>query len=169
MMKNTRSSRAVGLVSVAAALALCACSMTQAQTPTASNAAADLQAFPAAEAGQTQHVIRLPALDDEDAVRVELVLGKTLTVDCNHTLLGGALETRTAEGWGYDYHVLPRVGPAASTLMGCPPDSSREAFVTLPPQPLVRYNSRLPLVVYVPQDIEVRYRLWRAGEIRSLP
>jgi ecotin len=26
----------------------------------------------------------------------------------------------------------------------------------------VRYNSRLPLVVYVPEGLEVRYRLWKA-------
>jgi ecotin len=27
---------------------------------------------------------------------------------------------------------------------------------------LVRYNSRLPLVIYVPEGVEVRYRVWRA-------
>jgi ecotin len=26
----------------------------------------------------------------------------------------------------------------------------------------VRYNSRLPLVVYVSEGLEVRYRLWKA-------
>ncbi|MBW2490657.1 MAG: proteinase inhibitor I4 serpin, partial [Deltaproteobacteria bacterium] len=25
-----------------------------------------------------------------------------------------------------------------------------------------RYNSRLPVVVYVPEGVEVRYRIWRA-------
>ena len=33
---------------------------------------------------------------------------------------------------------------------------------------LLRYNSRLPLVVYVPDGVEVRYRLWRAdGNVRT--
>jgi ecotin len=27
----------------------------------------------------------------------------------------------------------------------------------------VRYNSRLPLVIFAPTDVEVRYRVWRAG------
>ncbi|HFK7189105.1 TPA: ecotin family protein, partial [Serratia odorifera] len=27
-----------------------------------------------------------------------------------------------------------------------------------------RYNSRLPIVVYVPQDVEVKYRVWQAAE-----
>jgi ecotin len=26
----------------------------------------------------------------------------------------------------------------------------------------VRYNSKLPVVVYVPEGLEVRYRLWKA-------
>jgi len=28
---------------------------------------------------------------------------------------------------------------------------------------LLRYNSKLPLVLYVPKDIEVRYRIWSAS------
>jgi ecotin len=27
---------------------------------------------------------------------------------------------------------------------------------------IIRYNSSLPIVVYVPEGMEVRYRLWRA-------
>ena len=76
---------------------------------------------------------------------------------------------RTAEGWGYDYYVLPSLGNAVSTLMGCPPGSERQAFVTTQEQPLIRYNSRLPLVVYAPSDVEVRYRLWRAAETQTAP
>lgn len=38
-----------------------------------------------------------------------------------------------------------------------------DRFVTLGGEPkLLRYNSRLPIVVYVPSSVEVRYRLWRA-------
>ncbi len=29
---------------------------------------------------------------------------------------------------------------------------------------LLRYNSKLPVVVYVPEGFEVRYRIWQAGE-----
>jgi hypothetical protein len=37
-------------------------------------------------------------------------------------------------------------------------------FITLGSKPyLIRYNSRLPIVVYVPEGVEVRYRLWTAG------
>ena len=111
-----------------AALTLSACATAQAEspmtdsTPSAQTDAADaLKAFPAATAGQTRHVITLPAQTDESALKVELILGKTQTVDCNRQFFGGRLETRTAEGWGYDYYVLPALGNAASTMMGCPP------------------------------------------------
>jgi len=155
------------LTVLAAALVLTACETTQASSPgVAAQSVDDLQAFPAAVAGQKRTVIRLPAAADEDALKVELILGRTQRVDCNHHSLGGQLQTRTAEGWGYDYYVLEAVGPGVSTLMGCPPGSERDAFVRAGGQTLIRYNSRLPLVVYAPQDIEVRYRLWRAGEER---
>lgn len=157
-----------------AALTLAACATAQADSAMTDNSvnaqtgAADaLKAFPAAAAGQTRHVITLPAQTDESALKVELILGKTQTEDCNRQVFGGRLETRTAEGWGYDYYVLPALGNAASTLMGCPPGSERQAFVTTQEQPLIRYNSRLPVVVYAPSDVEVRYRVWRAGETQT--
>lgn len=157
-----------------AAVSLSACATAQAEGALPGGAASDqasasddLKAFPAAQAGQTRHVIRLPAQSDEDALKVEVILGKTQTVDCNRRFFGGQLETRTAEGWGYDYYVLPALGAGASTLMGCPPGSEHQAFVTTQQQPLIRYNSRLPLVVYAPSDVEVRYRLWRAGETQT--
>jgi len=128
----------------------------------ARGAAADLAAFPPAHDGQRRHVIQLPPSPDEAAMKVELIVGKTMPVDCNHHMFGGRIEARLAEGWGYSYYVLENLGPAASTMMGCPPGSEHEAFVRSSHQELVRYNSRLPLVVYAPADVEVRYRIWRA-------
>jgi len=149
-----------------AALMVSACATPSVE---AQSSDADLmKAFPQAVAGQQRHVLSLPPLDNEDAVKVELLIGQTKTIDCNHQTLGGQLEERTAEGWGYNYYVLPEVRGGASTMMGCPPGSEREAFVPLPQQTLVRYNSRLPIVIYTPENVEVRYRLWRADEVRGL-
>jgi hypothetical protein len=37
-------------------------------------------------------------------------------------------------------------------------------FITLGGEPyLIRYNSRLPVVVYALDGVEVRYRIWSAG------
>lgn len=56
-------------------------------------------------------------------------------------------------------------------MMACPEDSKPQVkFVTanLGDAAMQRYNSRLPIVVYVPQGVEVKYRIWEAGEdIRS--
>ena len=41
----------------------------------------------------------------------------------------------------------------------------KERFITLDGESkLIRYNSRLPLVVYVPKGVEVRYRIWKTDE-----
>lgn len=122
----------------------------------------DLRAFPAPQRGQMRHVIRLPQVRDSANLKVELIVGKTMQIDCNNHRFGSQIEERTAQGWGYTYYVLDTLGPAASTLMGCPAGSKRMSFVRGAQELLVNYNSRLPLVIYAPSDVEVRYRIWRA-------
>ena len=124
-----------------------------------------LKPFPQAQNGQQRHVIELPAQTDETAFKVELIAGKTLEVDCNQQRLSGQWQEKTLQGWGYTYYELSQVGPGMSTLMACPDNSRAEAFVPVAGEPLLlRYNSRLPLVIYAPGDVEVRYRIWSAGE-----
>jgi ecotin len=125
--------------------------------------------WPAAAEGYSRHIVELPQLPDEAGHRVELIAGRTMEVDCNLHRLGGHWQQKTVEGWGYDYYELDKVGPALSTMMACPEDSIRQVFVQVGGEAmLVRYNSRLPLVIYAPDDIEVRYRIWSAAP-DSLP
>lgn len=124
-----------------------------------------LQAFPPAEPGMIRHVIILPAQDDESELKVELIIGKTVIIDAtNRYFFGGALETESISGWGFERYILHKLGPMAGTLMAVDPEAPKvERFVSLGGEErLLRYNSRLPLVVYVPIDVEVRYRVWRA-------
>lgn len=128
-------------------------------------AADELQAFPPAEAGMVRHVINLPKQDDESVLKVELIIGKTVITDAtNRYFFGGVLETESISGWGFERYILRKLGPMAGTLMAGDPDAPKvERFVTLGGEErLLRYNSRLPLVVYVPADVEVRHRVWRA-------
>ncbi len=113
----------------------------------------------------TRHVIRLPQREDETALKVELLIGKTVKTDAiNHYFFGGTLETENIPGWGFDRYLLRRLGPMAGTLIAVDPEAAQvERFITLGGEArLLRYNSRLPLVVYVPAGVEVRHRLWRA-------
>lgn len=49
--------------------------------------------------------------------------------------------------------------------MGCLDDKKTPAFVPVVGEGfMLRYNSKLPVVVYVPEDIEVRYRVWSASQ-----
>lgn len=125
----------------------------------------NMKAFPPAEEGMTRYVIDLPKQKDEDAFKVELMIGKTVRTDAvNRYFFGGTLEIETIQGWGYNRYILRDLGPMAGTLMAADPNAKQvERFVTLRGEPqLMRYNSKLPMVVYVPQGTEVRYRYWRA-------
>lgn len=127
-----------------------------------------IKPYPQAGQGQQRHVIEVPPQANEADYRVELIAGKTLDVDCNQQRLAGQWQRKSVQGWGYDYYELEQVGPAMSTLMACPDDNRRKAFVAVGGEPLlVRYNSKLPLVVYTPTDVQVRYRIWSATDSQA--
>lgn len=133
--------------------------------PALLGAADNLKAFPPADPGMARYVINLPPQADENAFKVELLIGKTVKTDAgNRYFFAGTLETETIEGWGFERYILRTLGPMAGTLMAVDPDAPQvERFIALGGEPrLLRYNSQLPLVVYVPTGVEVRYRLWRA-------
>jgi ecotin len=132
----------------------------------AQNREDDMKPYPPAQPGFSRMVFRLPALENEADHEVEVIVGQTLMVDCNRTMFRGNLEQRVVEGWGYSYYILEKVGGPVSTLMACPPDAKKtEDFVVVRGEGFkLRYNSKLPVVVYVPQGFAVRYRIWSAAE-----
>ncbi|MDE2203041.1 MAG: serine protease inhibitor ecotin [Burkholderiaceae bacterium] len=142
----------------------CVAGAAPAAAPGAALSADDIKMFPKAPDGQKRVVISLPATAHEDDIRVELIVGKTMRVDCNRHWFMGNLNQETVQGWGYGYYRLAGAKGPAATMMACPGQAEREAFVPVQGEGyLLRYNSRLPLVVYVPQAFEVRYRLWHAS------
>jgi ecotin len=131
----------------------------------AADIARELKAFPPAGEGMTRFVITVPPRSDEDLLLVQLLVGKTMKLDRrNRYFFGGILGTETIPGWGYERHVLKSLGPMAGTLMAVDPNEPKiDRFITLGGEPeLLRYNSRLPLVIYVPEGVGVRYIIWRA-------
>ena len=129
-------------------------------------AADNMKAFPPAKEGTVRHVLQLPKQDDESAFKVELIVGKTVQIDeGNRYFFVGKIETETIKGWGFPRYNVSKLGPMAGTLMAADPNAPKvNRFITLGGEPyLIRYNSRLPIVVYAPEGVEVRYRLWKAG------
>ena len=129
-------------------------------------------AFPPAEKGIIRYVLQLPKQDDESVFKVELIVGKTVLVDeKNRYFFGGKIEEETIKGWGYPRYNVSNLGPMAGTRMAIDPNAPKvNRFVTLGGEPyLIRYNSRLPIVVYAPEGVEVRYRIWNARpEIKAM-
>ena len=127
----------------------------------------ELKAFPAAKDGMQRFVIELEHKErgEEDAFKVEIIVGKEMLTDgVNLYRLGNTIEPRTLQGWGYTYYEVVGKGEAMSTMMA-PPEGTPmvKQFITGAPL-LVRYNSRLPIVVYAPTGYAVRYRIWQANE-----
>jgi ecotin len=127
----------------------------------------NMKAFPPAEEGQVRYVIPLEKKLDEAAFKVELVIGKKVKIDSeNSYFFAGQIKSQNIPGWGFTRYVLDDLGPMAGTLMAVRDDVEKvERFIPLLGEPyLVRYNSRLPIVIYAPEGAEVRYRIWSAAE-----
>lgn len=129
------------------------------------NAEDNMKAFPLPNQGQLRYVIELPELDDESNSQVELIVGKTVEVDeKNQYFFAGKIGKENIVGWGFTRYVVNELGPMAGTLMAIDPNAPKvNRFVQIGGEPyLIRYNSRLPIVVYVPEGTELRYRIWSA-------
>ena len=130
----------------------------------------ELKAFPVAKDGMERYVIVLPHKErgEEDSFKVELIVGKEMLTDgVNLVRLANTINERPLEGWGYTYYEVNGSSQVISTMMA-PPEGSPmvKKFVTASPLQ-IQYNSRLPIVVYVPKGYEVRYRIWKTSETTS--
>ena len=128
----------------------------------------DYSMYPKAKDGYEQKIITLKTLPNEDNYSVEIFAGKKTLVDsCNHFFLAGVFEQKTVDGWGYDYFNFESNGNVGGTLMGCFDNKSVEKIIHA--QSIqTRYNSKLPIVVYVPKGYTLEYRIWKADEKLNL-
>jgi len=128
--------------------------------------AADImKAFPPAAEGMIRYVLQVPKQEDESVLKVELIVGKTVQVDeKKRYFFSGKIQKETIQGWGYTRYNVSELGPMAGTRMAVDPNAPKvNRFITLGGEPyLIRYNSRMPIVVYAPEGVEVHYRIWSA-------
>lgn len=127
----------------------------------------ELKAFPEAKQGMERFVIVLPHKErsEEGEFQVELVAGQTMMTDgVNVMRMGVQIESRPLVGWGYTFYEVTGKPIAISTLIAPPPGAPKvKKFVSGTPLQ-INYNSRLPVVIYAPKGIEVRYRIWEAPQ-----
>jgi len=123
----------------------------------------NIHMFPQAKEGYERHVIEVPKSENDHDHRVELLIGKNMMVDCNHHSFYAEIKSVILQGWGYSYLEVDNIQSGATTMMACP-EPKTQKFISIRDE-LRRYNSRMPMVIYVPKEYEVRYRIWRADKM----
>ncbi|KAG5482677.1 hypothetical protein CUR178_06714 [Leishmania enriettii] len=134
--------------------------------------------YPEPTVNQRRYVIFLEPKDYDKELndyKVELIPGRVEDVDgANHYSMGGKIEEKTIDGWGYSYYVVTLTTMAGTLMMPLGEAArKRSHFVPMSTRKLYRYNSKLPIVVYMPKDGELRYRIWCAkgtdsGEAKTI-
>lgn len=122
-----------------------------------------IEMFPAELEGYTRYVIRLPKLENE--ARLELLPGMVVRGDtCNRRLANVAVEKENIQGWGYSYYKISDFNAGPSTLMACP-SGEQDIKVLASNNELqnMRYNDRMPLVVFVEDGMTLDYKIWRVN------
>lgn len=125
--------------------------------------------FPAPKKDMLRKVIYLPKKANEEYYHVELLIGIEKRVDCNRYMLGGKLETRNLPERGYSYLYVDNLTDIGTTTIPCIPGDVGIHFITaaLGAGAMQPYNSSVPLVIYVPEGVEVRYRIWKMENLSS--
>ncbi|MBY0245141.1 MAG: serine protease inhibitor ecotin [Sphingobacteriaceae bacterium] len=123
----------------------------------------DSSMFPKASEGMKQVVIHLASKANENDFKVELFVGANKLIDCNTYFMQGKIEENNLEGWGYNYFTANSNGEMGGTMMGCANDKKKNTFVHINSH-ITRYNSKLPIVIYVPEQLEVKYRIWSTNK-----
>lgn len=122
----------------------------------------DISMFPEAPEGYKRVVINLPEKKNENLLKLEFTVGKEVEVDkCNTFFLMGNIKEAELSSWGYTYYDFKSDGNVAGTKMGCNDDGKILKFVTGQSK-VIDYNSKLPIVIYIPNDMQVKYRVWKA-------
>jgi len=128
-------------------------------------AADDLGPYPSPDDGYIRMVVKLPPVADETTRKVEIIVGKYQAVDCNSTWFSGDLTTETVKGWGLRYHSVKKIAGPSATMRLCPANEhKKQEFVRMRGTGFLHgYNSRSPIVVYVPDGFKVKFRIWIAN------
>lgn len=102
---------------------------------------------------------------EENELKIEIFPGRELFVDCNQYGLQGQMLQKTFEN-GNSYYLFNTNGEIFSTKMACP-DETRQSKFAVGESVMTDYRSDIPIVVYTSQYLQVKYSLWKSGEVLS--
>lgn len=119
--------------------------------------------------GFEKRAIFLSKLKDseEKNMRIEIIPGRDLLVDCNKYGIQGEISERILEKNGNPFYFFNSRGEVYSTKMACPDDTKEVRFIS-GESIMADYRSDIPLVVYTSQFFEVKYSLWKGSEKMSV-
>lgn len=122
----------------------------------------DIAPFPKAEKGMKQVVIEVPHSNNDANKKIEIFVGKSMQTDgCNRIWLSGQFSKSELKGWGYDYLTFKTDGSTPSTNMACPNAAPKNEFV-ISQGYFTDYNGRMPIVIYIPDGYEAKFRIYKA-------
>ncbi len=122
----------------------------------------DITPFPKAEKGMRQVVIEVPHSNNDANKKIEIFVGKSMQTDgCNRIWLSGQFSKSELKGWGYDYLTFKTDGSTPSTNMACPNAAPKNEFVKSQGY-FTDYNGRMPIVLYIPDGYEAKFRIYKA-------
>jgi ecotin len=114
--------------------------------------------LPARMNNKDRIVINLPQVENSTDLYVELSFSQYLEFsDCNSKILTGDILERFVDADGNSYFEIESHG-YISTMIGCFDEGKPERLIA-PARQFIRYNSRMPIVVYVPDGMDVVYRV----------
>ncbi len=104
--------------------------------------------------------------------RIQLIVGQTVTLDCNTKRLAGSGMTMRmlpkASGKAL-FEVKAPVAVISTKIAGPDDEPARTSFLSLGKKPYLEpYNASWPIVVDLPETLQLRWRIWKA-ETRQQP
>ncbi|KAG8348307.1 Ecotin-like protein 4 [Trypanosoma vivax] len=107
----------------------------------------------------------LPSDVESNNRMLELLPGRVETVDgFNRYHIEGCIAGGNNEDMDYTLYRVT-LGETRRSLYAVPPEvEAQESFVSLRKRDLLRYDSRKAIVVYMPENAELHYRIWCGGE-----
>jgi ecotin len=158
----------LALAAFAALTATAVASLAGNAAGTGDNSQSYLAEYPASQKGLTRFVLHLPVREKEADLKVEFFAGLQQEWSCNRPFMQTEIKTRDVKGWGFKYFIASWDGKFASNLVACLGSEVKETSFIHGSGTLIDYNSKLPVVVFAPKDLSVRFRIWNAGATEEM-